>query len=685
MSDAPGYPKLREDITFSKVVMRGEEIFIAKDPVRRKYMQFDKLGKRFCELCDGEHSHQEIADSLSGEFTQYDFDLEYVNEYLEHLIGMKLVFRDRIEYNILLMEKVRREREKHNTLLHMSFTAIDPDNLFNWMIKWLRWIASRPFEIFFWTFVIGSYAILIGSWEATWAGLSSFYIFQGWSLVQIVVLYLMILLIIVIHEFGHGLMCKYYGGEVHQMGLLIIYLINPALFCNVSDSYRFPKKFSRVMVVFGGPLVELFIGAIFVYIWWLTDPTLHIHDFAFKIVIFSSISAWIFNMNPLLKYDGYYALSEFVDVPNLRKRSFDYLGYIWKRLFGLPGTAPVGGRREKRIYLIFSIMAFIYSLFIFSLIFGLLKKWLVGSMAAMGWILLAFLMYILLRRFIKKGFGFVKLAAMDRSGAIRRNIPIAVTAVLVLLILPAFIRTPTVDKRFAILEPFYQVNMEAAAPGQVADIRVETGEYVEKGQLLAVIESNGLELELIGVQQEITRLRTRAGEAFTRGDDTEANRCLTQVRRLEESRELILARKQRLTMRAPISGRVLNAHVREMEHRYVRQGELLIQVGITDSLRVRLEVPEREMADVEYGSLVKFKPASRAWEVVEGRIVVMDLVGKRVEDGEAWYGVEIVIDNTDLALVPGQRGKVRLFGKHRSLWAQFVRNGLQTLRLDFFF
>ncbi len=685
MSDAPGYPKLREDITFSKVVMRGEEIFIAKDPVRRKYMQFDELGKRFCELCDGKHSHQEIANQLGKEFTEWDFDLDYVNQYLEHLVGMKLIFRDRLEMNILLMEKVRREREKRNTLLHMSFTAIDPDNLFNWMIGRLQWVTSKAFLAFFWTLVIGSYVILIGNWEATWAGLSSFYIFEGWSLAQIVVLYLCIILIIVIHEFGHGLTCKYYGGEVHQMGLLIIYLINPALFCNVSDSYRFPSKFSRVMVVFGGPLVELFVGATFVFVWWLTDPTLHIHDFAFKIVIFSSISSWIFNMNPLLKYDGYYALSEFVDVPNLRKRSFDYLGYQWKRLFGLPGDMPIGGRREKRIYLIFSIMAFCYSIFIFSLIYGLLKKWLVGSMAAMGWILLAFLMYILLRRFIKKGAGFVKLAAMDRSGSIRRNIPIAVSVVLVLLILPAFIRTPTVDKRLAILEPYLQVNMEAAAAGQVIDVLVETGDYVERDQLLAVIESNGLDLEMSGIKHDIRNLRAQAGEAFARGDDTEANRCFTQVSRLEESRDLILARMDRLTMKAPFPGRVLNAHVSEMKHRYVRQGELLIQVGVTDSLRARLEVPEREMADVEYGSLVKFKPASRAWEVVEGRIVVMDLVGERVADGEAWYGVEIVFDNTELALVPGQRGKVRLYGKRRSLWAQLLRNALQTLRLDFFF
>jgi len=405
VAEVPDYPRLREDITFSRVVMRGEETFIAKDPVRRKYMQFDRLGRRICELCNGRNSLADMVEQLGRDFPEWDFDLEYVTEYVEHLIDMRLIFRDRMEYNVLMMEKVRREREHHNTLLHMTFPAVDPHKFFAWLMDRLRWIASKPFMIFYWVFVIGSYAVLVGNLEETWAGLSGFYIFTGWSLGEIVGLYLVILLIMVIHEFGHGMTCVYYGGEVHQMGFLLIYLINPALYCNVSDSYRFPRKLHRLMVVYGGPLVEMFIGAAFVYVWWLSDPKLLIHDFAFKIVIFSSISAWIFNMNPLLKYDGYYILSEMVDIPNLRKRAFGYLGFVWKSFFNLPADKPPGGRREQRIYLLYSIAAFIYSIMIFSIIYGLLKRWFVGGLAAFGWILLVATMYLILRRPIGKGVG----------------------------------------------------------------------------------------------------------------------------------------------------------------------------------------------------------------------------------------------------------------------------------------
>ncbi len=684
MADVPDYPKLRDDVTFSRVVLRGEETFIAKDPVRRKYMQFDRLGMRICELCNGRNSLEDLVRLISRDFPDWDFDLDYVTQYVEHLIKMRLIFRDRIEYNVLMMEKVRREREKHNTLLHMTFPAADPHNFFTWLMARLRWVAAKPFVLFYWIFVIGSYAVLVGNLEESWTALSSFYVFTGWSLGQIVGLYLVIILIMVIHEFGHGMTCVYYGGEVHQMGFLLIYLINPALYCNVSDSYRFPRKLHRLMVVYGGPLVEMFIGAIFVYLWWLSDPKLHIHDFAFKIVIFSSISAWIFNMNPLLKYDGYYILSEMVDIPNLRKRAFGYLGWLWKSLFKLPAEKPPGGRREQRIYLIYSIAAFVYSIMIFSIIYGLLKRWFVGGLAAFGWILLAATMYLILRRPLGKGVDFVKLAAMDRSGFIRRNVPVVVTIIALLLLVPAVIYTPTVDKRLAILEPYYQINIEAVASGFVRELGVETGDEIRPGQFLARVESTGLERELIGVRHEIDRTRVLAGEASARGDASAAAGYRDHLARLTESEALVRQRSGGLVIRSPLQGQVLSPHTAELLHRFVREGEMLMQIGRTDSLRVRLEIPERNMAEVELGSLVKFKPASQPRAVVRGRVVVIDLVGEAAVDEEAYYGVEIVMDNTGLGLVPGQRGRVRLYGRRRSLWGQLLHSAIQTLRLDFF-
>ncbi len=684
MSEVPTYPKLRDDITFSRVVLRGKETFIAKDPVRRKYMQFDLLGRRLCDLCDGERSHEDILTALLAEFPDGDLDLEYIQGFVEHLIKLKLILRDRIEYNVLLMEKNRRARQKRNTLLHMTFPALDPDQMFNWLIERIRWMSSRPFVLGYWIFVLGSYAILVLDYEATWRGIASFYVFTGWTAGQVVGLYLFILLIMVVHEFGHGLTCKYYGGEVHQMGVLLIYLINPALYCNVSDSYRFPQRRQRLMVVYGGPLVELFIGSIFVYVWWLTDPGLYLHDFAFKIVLFSSISSWIFNMNPLLKYDGYYALSELTDIPNLRKRSFDHLGWHIKRLFGLPGERPPGGRYERRVYLVYSVLAFCYSLFIFSLIFSLLKKWLVGSMAALGWILLVLAMWLLLRRFIRKGFGFLRLAVLDNSGFIRRHVPLVVSVLALLILAPAVVRVPTTFDVPAWLEAGEYSDLMATATGPVKEVLTRAGADVVTGQILLRQESPALQYDLEQVAREAVNLRLAAGQAAEQGWDEQANLALLQLGRLEETQRSLLARQQGLVVRAPLDGRVLSPGVDVLLDRMAREGEVLLRVGRVDSLRVRLVVSERDIADVEIGTRCRFKPAGEPWTLLEGEVIAIGHLDEEEVGALAGYRIEIMLDNRTSRLSPGQSGTVRILGRRRSLWGQLLRTTLQTLRLDFF-
>gem|GEM_PF-3065348 len=684
-SSVPTFPKLREDITFTLQVLRGEETFIVKDPVRRKFMQFDHFGKYFCGLCDGNRSIKDIADKIDSDYPEYGIDEEYVRDYVDHLAKLKLVLKDRFEFNVLLMERVRQDRDRNNSILHMKFPAFNPDSLLTWILSKIGWMVSRPFKTFYLIMVIGSFVIIAANFSEVMNGLLTFYSFKGWSALHILMLYLVIVAIIVLHEFGHGCTCKYFGGEVPAMGFLIIYLINPALYCNVSDSYRFPRKMDRLWVVYGGVVVELFIGALAVFIWWLTDPALLIHDFAFKIVIFCSVTSILFNMNPLLKYDGYYALSEIVEIPNLRKHSFGYLGYIFRKALNLPGEKPPGGSREDLIYIIFGVSAFLYALMIFSIIFSLLRRWLVGSMAGLGWILVFALMYLLLKKVLKKSSSFFKLALMDRSGMIRRNLPVVVTIIAVLLIIPGIIRVPTVIKGVAELEPYACADLTASAPGFISDLLVDTGDFVEPGQTVAVVRSDSLEIELTALRREQSRLRTMAHRAFSGGYNESADLYYGRLKRLDEEERMLLSRQRNLVVRSPQRGVVLTPHLTDRHYQFVSEGSLLMRIGTVDSLRVRLETPERQMADLRIGTEVKFKPESNPWLTAAGQIVAIDLVGDRkTEEAGSVYRVETVLLNTDLTLVPGQSGRIRLYGKKRSLWALLLRTTMQTLRLDFF-
>jgi putative peptide zinc metalloprotease protein len=424
-----------------------------------------------------------------------------------------------------------------------------------------------------------------------------------------------------------------------------------------------------------------------VYVWWLTDPTLLIHDFAFKIVVFSSITSILFNMNPLLKYDGYYALAEIVEIPNLRKHSFAYLGYLIRQLLGLPGNKPPGGKREHRVYFTFGVCAFLYAAMIFSIIFSLLRNLLVVNLAlaGLGWIILLLLMYILLRKVLKKSTGFFKLAIMDHSGTIRRNLPIIITIFVLLLVVPAAIRIPTAIKGIATLEPYAYSDLTASAPGYVVEMLVDTGDLVEKDQVVAVMYSDSLEIALTVLKGKQNKLRTIAGNAVILGENETADRYYSQLNRLDEEESMLLMRRNGLEVRSPRRGVVLTEHVKDRQFQFFSEGGFLMRIGMVDSLRVRLEASERQLSDLNTGTPVKFKPESDPWSIASGRIVAIDIVGDhRPEEIESVYRVETVVMNTDHNLFPGQSGQIRLYGKRRSLWALLLRKAIQTLRLDFF-
>jgi hypothetical protein len=158
-----------------------------------------------------------------------------------------------------------------------------------------------------------------------------------------------------LHEFAHGLTCRHFGGEVHEIGFLLIYL-QPALYCNVSDAWLFPEKAKRLWVSFAGPYFELFLWAIAMLTWRVTEPGMFLNQVSLAVVGISGVKT-LFNFNPLIKLDGYYMLSDFLEIPNLRRKSFRSLGALLRRLAGLPFEIQGETRRERTIYISYGLVA----------------------------------------------------------------------------------------------------------------------------------------------------------------------------------------------------------------------------------------------------------------------------------------------------------------------------------------
>src|SRR5258708_4826961 len=199
----------------------------------------------------------------------------------------------------------------------------------------------------------------VGVTFANWGGLREELpkLYESWSTIAVVLA--LNFLVVGAHEFGHGLTCTRFGGEVHEMGCALVFL-QPAFYCNVSDAWLFPEKWKRFWVGFAGPYFELFLWACAVLVWRLTDPETWLNYAALAVLATSGIKT-LLNFNPLLKLDGYYLLSDLCEMPNLRRRAYRYIGNGIRRLMGTGEASAELTPRERWIYLTYGLVSAAFS------------------------------------------------------------------------------------------------------------------------------------------------------------------------------------------------------------------------------------------------------------------------------------------------------------------------------------
>ena len=164
----------------------------------------------------------------------------------------------------------------------------------------------------------------------------------------------------VMHEFGHGLACKHFGGECHEMGIMVL-VLTPCLYCNVSDSWMLPNKWHRACIGAAGIYVELVLASICTFLWWFSEPGL-LHNLCLNVMFVCSVSTVIFNANPLLRYDGYYILADLVEIPNLRQKATTILSRkLSEWCLGMePPEDPFLPQRNQVFFALYSVAAAIY-------------------------------------------------------------------------------------------------------------------------------------------------------------------------------------------------------------------------------------------------------------------------------------------------------------------------------------
>jgi putative peptide zinc metalloprotease protein len=169
-----------------------------------------------------------------------------------------------------------------------------------------------------------------------------------------------------IHELGHAFACRRFGGECHELGIMFLVFI-PTPYVDASSAWSFNNKWQRIFVGAAGMIVELFFAALCAFVWVNVGDPQHnvVGQLAFNAMLVASVTTIIFNANPLLRYDGYYILSDWLEIPNLRQKSQEYsLGLIKRHVFRVKQQQPLPPVVQRFWLLTYYVTSGIYRIFV---------------------------------------------------------------------------------------------------------------------------------------------------------------------------------------------------------------------------------------------------------------------------------------------------------------------------------
>ncbi|HKG93071.1 MAG TPA: efflux RND transporter periplasmic adaptor subunit [Gemmatimonadaceae bacterium] len=502
-------PRLRDDLLVSKQETRDETFFVVKDPTTRRFFRLREAEYYVARQLDGASPLEAVRGRVA---TTLGEELEP-----DELEGFVAQLR---RQGLLAPEgehgaPAARGGLLRGNLLWLRVKAIDPHRLFEWLLPRVRVCFTPGFVTLAAMVILVGVAIVLTSGAQIAAEVRSL-----WSPHGLLLAWVTILGVTVLHEFAHGLTCRHFGGEVREIGFLLIYF-QPAFYCNVSDSWLFPEKSKRLWVMAAGGFFELFVWGLAAIVWRIAEPGTWLGVGALAIVLTSAVRQF-FNLNPLIKLDGYYLLSDALEVPNLRGRAFEYLTARFKRALGL-SAPPVGdpSPRERRIFIAYGLLAMTFSYWLLTS-FALHVA---GSLTRhyQGWGFLAFAgaANLALGNPLKK----VVPPAPRRLAAVPRRylVPAVLAALAALLALVRVELTASGELRIL---PLQHADLRAQIEGVVERVYVDEGARVAAGDTIALLAARDDEAQLRVVEARIGAQRSRLAllRAGPRGQEVDVAR-----------------------------------------------------------------------------------------------------------------------------------------------------------------
>ncbi|MEM7457566.1 MAG: site-2 protease family protein, partial [Planctomycetota bacterium] len=445
-------------------------------------------------------------------------------------------------------------------ILSFRFKGFDPDRLLARMSRYTNWFFSWPAFVAVLILGISALSLILtqfDTFQAKLPGFQDFFAAKNWIWLAMILAFTK-----VFHEFGHGLACKRFGGQCHEMGVMLL-VLTPCLYMNVSDSWMLPNKWKRACIAAAGMYVELVLSSIAVFVWWYSQPGL-INQLALNLIFISSVSTLLFNANPLLRYDGYYILADLMEIPNLRQKATTILQRTAGNWFlGIESAAdPFLPGKKKWLFATYAICAALYRWFImfsiFWFLYGLLEPY---GLKIIGQAIALSALYGLFVMPLQKCYKFFTVPGRIRM--IKKGRALISGALAAALI--AFIMTLPVPHYVYCsfyVQPENAANVYVDIPGTMTGIYVEPNQQVVEGQEIITLRSAMLEESIATLHGNVNvaNARLESNKKAVVFDKVSATRTPVLETELESAQDQLDRRLldiPKLTVRAPISGTIL--------------------------------------------------------------------------------------------------------------------------------
>ena len=447
-----------------------------------------------------------------------------------------------------------------------------------------------------------------------------------------------------IHELGHAFACKHYGGECHELGVMFL-VFTPCLYCNVSDAWKLSNRWHRIAITAAGIYVELVLAAICTFIWWFTQPGL-IHSLSLNVMVVCSVGTLFLNANPLLRYDGYYILSDITEAPNLWQTANNELKRFCTRfLAGYdPGNPLALETRASIPILMYAAASTVYRVVviisILYFLFRLLTPLGLSLLATAITCLVAINAFSIPFTAIWKHMSnpILRQKVRHQRTLISSLICVVLAAAFLYLPLPCKITVPLE------IQPADAINVYVTVPGRLLETAT-AGKRISKGDLIARLENRDLKkyFETTDGQYQVQRIRVRSLEVL-RSQSPELGNELpaakTILADLNQQRKQVLSQIASLTLRAPASGVILkprNILEKNTNHASLRTWDgtpldpqnlgcrlekqtLLCSIVQPQDFKALLKVNQKDIQYIRQDQTVQMSLVMSQGQVLQGRI-----------------------------------------------------------------